>query len=75
MLTTIIHQYPLSASWLTMKVALLIVYIVLGSIALKRGRTRAIRTMAFFAALATVGYIFTVARAHHPLGILAGTAG
>jgi uncharacterized membrane protein SirB2 len=75
MLTTIIHQYPFSASWLTMKVALLIVYIVLGSIALKRGRTRAIRTMAFFAALATVGYIFTVARAHHPLGILAGTAG
>lgn len=72
MLTTIIHQYPFATGWLTTKVVLLVVYIVLGSIALKRGRTRAVRIAAFVAALATVGFLVTVARAHHPLGILAG---
>ena len=72
MLTTIIHQYPFSTGWLTMKVILLIAYIVLGSIALKRGRTRGIRIAAFVAALLTVGFLVTVAIAHHPLGLFAG---
>ena len=71
MLTTVIHQYPFQTGWLTMKVALLVVYVVLGTIALKRGRTRAIRVTALVAALLTVGFLFTVARAHHPLGIFA----
>lgn len=70
-LTTIIHQYPFQTGWLTMKVVLLVIYVVLGAVALKRGRTRAIRVTAFVAALLTVGFLFTVARAHHPLGILA----
>jgi uncharacterized membrane protein SirB2 len=74
MLTTVIHQYPFTTGWLTMKVVLLVAYIVLGSIALKRGRTRAVRTTAFVAALLTVGFIFTVARAHHPLGLFATVA-
>ena len=47
-------------------------FIVLGSIALKRGRTKQIRVAAFVAALATIGYLVSVARAHHPLGIFAG---
>jgi len=72
MLTTVIHQYPFAVGWLTAKVGLLVAYIVLGSIALKRGRTRAIRVTAFVAALATVGFLVTVARAHHPLGMFAG---
>lgn len=72
MLTTVVHQYPFVQGWLTVKVVLLVVYIVLGSIAIKRGRTRPIRIAAFVAALATVGFLFTVARAHHPLGFLAG---
>jgi uncharacterized membrane protein SirB2 len=71
MLTTVIHQYPFAAGWLTAKVALLVVYIVLGSIALKRGRTRPVRVVAFVAALATVAFLLSVARAHHPLGIFA----
>ena len=71
MLTTVIRQYPFAAGWLTAKVALLIVYIVLGSIALKRGRTRQVRVVAFVAALATVAFLLSVARAHHPLGIFA----
>jgi uncharacterized membrane protein SirB2 len=71
MLTTVIHQYPFAAGWLTAKIALLIVYIVLGSIALRRGRSRRVRAWAFIAALATVAFLVTVARAHHPLGIFA----
>lgn len=72
MLTTIVHQYPFVQGWLTVKVVLLVAYILLGSIAIKRGRTRRIRIAAFIAALATVGFLFTVARAHHALGFLAG---
>jgi uncharacterized membrane protein SirB2 len=72
MLTTVIHQYPFSTGWLTAKVVLLVVYIVLGSIAIKHGRTRAIRIAAFIAALLTIGFLVSVARAHHPLGLFAG---
>ncbi|NJD31640.1 MAG: hypothetical protein FIB04_07115 [Gammaproteobacteria bacterium] len=72
MLTTIIHQYPFTTSWLTVKVVLLVVYIGLGSIALRRGRTKTIRVAAFVAALATVAFLVSVARTHSPLGIFAG---
>lgn len=71
MLMSVIHQYPGTSHWLTVKVALLVVYIVLGSLALKRGRTQRTRTVAFVAALLTVGFLYSVARAHHPLGIFA----
>ena len=71
-LTTVIHQYPFAVDWLTVKVVLLVAYIVLGSIALKRGRTKAIRVVALVAALATVAFLVSVARAHHPLGVFAG---
>ena len=72
MLTTVIQQYPFAVGWLTAKVVLLVAYVVLGSIALKRGRTRQVRVVAFVAALATVAFLVSVARAHHPLGIFAG---
>lgn len=71
MLTTVISQYPFSTGWLTVKLVLLVAYIVLGSIALNRGRTRAIRVAAFAAALATIGFLVSVARTHHPLGMFA----
>ena len=71
MLTTVIRQYPFSTGWLTVKFVLLVAYIVLGSIALNRGRTRAIRVAAFAAALATIGFLVSVARTHHPLGMFA----
>ena len=47
-------------------------YIVLGSFALKRGRTRAVRIACWLAAIAVYGLIISVARAHHPLGLLVG---
>jgi uncharacterized membrane protein SirB2 len=71
MLTTIIHQYPFVNGWLTAKVVLLTLYIVLGSIALKRGRTKRVRIAALAGALFTVAFLVTVARAHHPLGVFA----
>ncbi len=71
MLTTVIHQYPFAAGWLTAKVFLLIAYIVLGHYAIKRGRTKVIRTAAFLAALLVLGFLVSVARAHHPLGVFA----
>lgn len=54
-------QYPFVHSWLTAKILALMAYIVLGSIALKRGRTKTVRVYAFVAALATFVYIVLVA--------------
>jgi len=70
MLVTILHQYPFVHGWLTVKVLLLVVYIGLGTMALKRGRTRAARAGFYIAALAVFLFIASVAREHHPLGIL-----
>jgi uncharacterized membrane protein SirB2 len=71
MLATILHQYPFVHAWLTAKVLLLICYVVLGSFALKRGRTRAVRTWCWIAALLVYLFIVSIARAHHPLGVIA----
>ncbi len=70
-LTTIIHQYPFVQAWLTVKVLLLVIYIVLGVSALRRGRTRAIRGVCFVSALVVFLFIVSVARAHNPLGVFA----
>lgn len=67
-LTVILHQYPFVQSWLTVKVLLLVMYIVLGVFALKRGRTPAVRASCFFAALAVYLFIVSVAYFHDPLG-------
>ena len=71
MLATIVHQYPFVNGWLTAKVLLLVCYIVLGSLALKRGRTRAVRTTCWIVALLVYLFIVSIARTHHPLGIFA----
>ncbi|WP_129781614.1 SirB2 family protein [Peristeroidobacter soli] len=71
MLATLLHQYPFVHGWLTVKVVLLVVYIVLGTFALKRGSTRKIRVICWLAALAVYVFIITVARAHNPAGIFA----
>jgi len=71
-LWTLLGLNPAREHWLGVKLMLLLVYIVLGSIALKRGRTRGQRALGYLAALAVFGFMVTVARAHHPLGWLAG---
>ncbi|CAL61602.2 Conserved hypothetical protein, putative membrane protein [Herminiimonas arsenicoxydans] len=60
------QQYPFVQNWLTAKVIALIVYIGLGTIALKRGKTRAKRLRAFLAALAVFAYIIAVALSKQP---------
>jgi uncharacterized membrane protein SirB2 len=69
MLSTILHQYPFVHGWLTAKVLLLVLYIVLGSYALKRARTPRARAGFYAAALAVFLLIVSIARAHDPLGV------
>lgn len=59
-------QVPFVHGWITAKVGALLAYIVLGTVALKRGRTKAIRAGAYAAALASAGYIVWVALARDP---------
>lgn len=61
------HQYPGRMPWLTAKVVALVAYIMLGTIALKRGRSKGVRTAAFVGALACFGYIVAVAVTKNPL--------
>lgn len=70
MLMSIVHQYPFAHSWLTVKVLLIAIYVVLGSYALKRGTTRGQRATCWVAALAVYAFIIGVARTHDPLGPL-----
>ena len=63
-------QYPVAQGWLTAKVAALLLYIVLGSVALRRGRSRTTRAAAFVAALATFAYIVGVALTRNPAFLL-----
>ena len=65
-LALMLHQYPFVNGWLTAKLLALVAYIVLGIIALKRGRSKGTRTLAFGAALLTFAYIAWVAVRHDP---------
>src|SRR3546814_7820767 len=69
MLLTILPASMFANGWLTLKLVLLVVYVVLGTLALKRGKTRRVRAISFVAALLTYGYMLVVARMHHPLGV------
>ena len=66
-LAVLIQQYPLVHGWLTAKFFALILYIVLGTFALKRGKTRGQRIAAWAAALLVFGYMVAVAITHDPL--------
>ncbi|WP_025915653.1 SirB2 family protein [Herminiimonas sp. CN] len=54
-------QYPFVQNWLTAKVIALLAYIGLGTIALKRGKTKTVRVTAFISALLVFAYIAGVA--------------
>ncbi|OGS98444.1 MAG: regulator SirB [Gallionellales bacterium RIFCSPLOWO2_12_FULL_59_22] len=62
-----IGQYPFIDGWLTAKFFGLVLFILLGTIALKHGRTKAVRVFAWFAAQAVFVYIVMVAATHDPL--------
>lgn len=69
-LAFLIGQYPFVDAWLTAKVFGLIAYIVLGTVGLKRGKTKAIRIGFWIAAQAVFLYIVSVAltRSAFPFG-------
>ena len=75
MLMTVVGQYPFVDPWLTTKVLLLVVYIGLGTLAFAAGRSRRMRIGFSIAALTVFGFIVTVARAHHPLGLFSAMVG
>jgi len=62
---------PLAQPWLLAKFAGLIAYILLGTIAIKRGPTKQIRTIALVGAASVFAYIAGVALAKSPLSWLA----
>lgn len=66
-----ISQYPFADSWLTAKLLGLVAYIVLGTIALKRGKTKGTRVIALVAAFGVIAYIVGVAIRHNALSWLA----
>ena len=66
-LTVILREYPLTHGWLTAKVSGLIVYIGLGTAALKRGRTSRGRIAAWIAAQLVFIYIVAVAFTRNPM--------
>lgn len=68
-------QYPLVHGWLTAKVVALLIYIGLGVVALRPGRSKGMRVMAWGAALVVFGYILTVAITKDPAGFLAWQGG
>ncbi len=61
----------LTQPWLLTKFAALVVYILLGTIALRRGKTVRVRVTAFLLALATFAYIVGVALSKSLLSWLA----
>ncbi len=70
MLMTIVQQFPFVDAWLTVKVILLVVYIVIGWWAFRAERKK-VRITCSLTAIAVFVFIVTVARTHNPLGFIA----
>ena len=64
-LTFAIHQYPFVDAWLTAKVIGVFLYIGLGFVALKYGKTRTMRILAWLIAQIVFAYIVLVAIHHN----------
>jgi uncharacterized membrane protein SirB2 len=70
MLVAVLPAAVFANGWLWTKLGLLVVYVGFGTFALKRGRTPRMRLACFIAALLVYAGMYTIARAHHPLGIV-----
>lgn len=64
-LWVLLSLQPLRDAWLGSKLALLVLYVVLGTVALKRRRA-----WAYAAALTCYLFMVSIALVHHPLGAL-----
>ncbi len=56
--------YPTEQTWLAAKLAALVLYVLLGTVALKRGKSYTVRVTAFAGALAVFAYMGAVAITH-----------
>lgn len=65
-LVTMIQQYPGISTWLNAKIGGLLLYIMLGMMALRFGKTRKIKTMSWIAAQIVFFYIVLVALTKNP---------
>jgi uncharacterized membrane protein SirB2 len=63
-------QYPFALDWLTAKMGGLLTYILCGTMALKRGRTKRQRAVFLFVAVMAFAYIVSVALTRNPRGWL-----
>jgi uncharacterized membrane protein SirB2 len=68
MLATMLPGAVFANGWLAVKLTLLVSYVLLGSFALKRGRSNRSRTLFFIAAVIVYAFMYSVARTHQPLG-------
>jgi uncharacterized membrane protein SirB2 len=64
------HSSPFSMAWLSAKIVALLVYIGLGMVALRFGKTRRIRTSCWLMALVVATYIVSVALTKSAQGFL-----
>lgn len=72
MLLTILPGAMFANGWLAAKLVLVVAYVVLGTLALRRARNPRGRAICFAAAICTYLSIVGVAYMHHPLGWLHG---
>jgi uncharacterized membrane protein SirB2 len=72
-LAWMLRLHPGNAPWLLAKIIGLVVYIGLGMLALKPGRSWGVRAAAWVAALVTFGWIVSVALTKQPLGFFSGS--
>ena len=70
LLLLVLHLNPFVTAWLLTKIVLLLLYVVLGTLALKRARSPQLRRYCFVAALLCYGFMLSVALTHSPLGAL-----
>jgi uncharacterized membrane protein SirB2 len=58
---------PLAHPWLAAKLVAIVIYVVIGSVALKRGRTYPQRALALGISVLVLLYVFAAALSHDPL--------
>lgn len=69
-LAWILRLTPSNAPWISAKIVGLFVYIAIGMVALRFGRTKTVRASAWVLAMLTFAYIVSVALTKNPLGFL-----
>ena len=69
-LAWILRLTPANAPWISAKIVGLLVYIAVGMIALRFGRSKGVRTSAWIGAMLVFGYIVSVAITKDPRGFL-----